>query len=65
MKMKVKATFIGQDGSLGFKTGQQYELEVEAYATLGFDQLRIEPSNCIYESLNAFLNNWSNVTKVL
>lgn len=65
MKTKtVIATFKGQDLSCGYRTGQLYELllteEKEGFSirhTFGCPDC----SYCLYESVFAFLNNWTNI----
>jgi len=59
--LKVKAKFIGQDGSCGYKNGYEYDLLIrnnqkgviiEDYGIAGI---------CKYESTVAFLKNWTNI----
>lgn len=59
-EMKVTAKFIGEDGSLGYVREREYILEFETlvngiriYDTIGKGMV------CRYDSLKAFLNNWS------
>lgn len=71
-KKQVKATFIGQDGSLGYTKGKDYVLtirmagdmypagsiHIERYSTV--DELNGD-GGCIYGSMIAFLDNWTNI----
>ena len=59
---RIKATFIGTDGSLGYKTGKEYSLfvrkqldgETEIYIC------RVSGGGaCIYSDLYAFIKNWT------
>ena len=58
--MKIFAKFTGEDGSLGYKNGTEYELVVSRG-----DEIEIHRGNnagiCIYESLIAFFINWNNI----
>lgn len=53
--------FLGEDGSLGFRTGRVYKLEVET----GYKRLRVTYYSaagnvyCVYQSWNSFFKNWS------
>lgn len=60
----VKAVFIGEDGSLNYEKDKQYTLKIEhsqinrkIWATDMFG----EGKECIYESVVAFLNNWTEI----
>ena len=58
--MIIKAIFKGKDGSLGYKNGQEYLLQVEQYDNS--KMLRIEhPTKCVYSTLTSFLRNWENI----
>jgi len=63
---KVKATFIGKDGSRGFVKGKEYTLKLSKYPTDG--SLLADDTNgvsyCEYSSFITFLNNWENVRTV-
>lgn len=48
----ITARFVGKDGSLGYKHGQIYQLVIEGNRI-------IRPIPCPYESIEAFLNNWT------
>ncbi len=51
----MRLTFIGADGSLGFRTGQTYRLNVQAWGA----GVRITaPTVCPYASQAAFWENW-------
>lgn len=58
---KLKAKFIGRDGSMGFKHGQSYELQVWVHR----DKIWIRGNRrqerhlrCVYSGIGAFLSNW-------
>lgn len=64
--MYIIATFIGEDGSMGLRTGRRYELVIAAYEPnkdrFGIylpDQTRVP-----YATLEAFFRNWSNVSAI-
>lgn len=69
--MKNKFTFIGADGSLGYRHGKEYDLDMEISST---QRVVIYPSTeelelgvlklCVYGSLNAFKNNWLMYSRV-
>lgn len=52
--MKVLAKFKGSNGSLGYKTGQLYDLILSQNTII----LHNGEGKCIYESLEAFFKNW-------
>lgn len=59
---RIKATFIGKDGSLEYVTGKEYSL----YVIEGYNEaMRIwrvsGGGTCAYRSIIAFLNNWTNI----
>lgn len=57
--MKYTATFKGRDGSLGYRTGQTYRLTIYR-SQRGVVISRPDGSGlCPYESLRAFLRNWT------
>lgn len=49
--MIIRACFVGKNGSMGFKTGQVYDLEVIR------NDIRT-PKYVPYETVEAFLRNW-------
>lgn len=63
----IAAIFIGTDGSCGYMHERRYVLRVTFDVHAGYP-ITIERQDgtgyCPYQSLNAFLNNWSNVTKI-
>lgn len=63
--MKIKAKFIGEDGSLGYKKGKVYELNFTTF--LNTTTVRISINHiqgiCDYSSFEKFLENWTNVAK--
>lgn len=65
-KKRVKATFIGQDGSLGYVNGKDYVLTIRMADDLyPAGSIFISEINgdggCIYGSMIAFLDNWTNI----
>ena len=66
MKNRIKATFKGEDGSLGYSTGYTHLLILEQYGWLE-SQIRGYPVSirllngkgfCPYSSMEAFKSNW-------
>ena len=47
----ILARFIGQDGSLGYRNGENYLLTVRGNEI-------VKPIRCPYGSVEAFLRNW-------
>lgn len=63
--MIISATFIGTDGSLGYRRGQRYRLVVNEDTTRAGRVLEIvSPVKCPYANLSAFLRNWQSLTLV-
>jgi len=68
--IKVKAIFKGQDGSCGYKHGQEYALTIWNQSKISNENIAIELSDnpdknyCEYESIVSFLNNWDCVRHV-
>jgi len=67
-QIKVKATFKGKDGSMGFITGKEYTLKLDAWNLMD-NSLSIYDINnmnhyCEYTSFITFLNNWRDVSSV-
>jgi hypothetical protein len=63
---RIKAVFIGANGSDGYATNMQYVLIVNNSDNFyGEGRIHIERENggggCVYESFVAFLNNWDNI----
>lgn len=58
----IKAKFQGQDGSMGFKKGNEYSLSVTHQGGINmniwvqFNDIKVE-----YQSLISFLDNWDNI----
>lgn len=50
-RMKVRARFIGTDGSLGYRNGEVYDLTMKGNRI-------VLPTPCPYSSVEAFLRNW-------
>lgn len=68
-EMIITATFKGQNGSLGYIKGTQYELRM-THAKTGFiciqhTDVRNPSGYCQYESMIAFLRNWTQVNDTL
>jgi len=56
---KTKATFIGESGSLGFVYGKEYELSLKGM-TISYKR-EFSIVECKYNSIEAFLNNWTDI----
>lgn len=70
-EMIITATFIGQDGSLGYKTHKEYKLRLTHRVTIHGSDIRIEDTSgknpaqpCEYSTMLTFLQNWENVKDV-
>lgn len=65
-KKLIKAIFIGQDGSLGYRHEMQYTLHIHSHANgyICIWRAKDEEGYCDYESISAFLNNWDNILNV-
>lgn len=63
----IAATFNGKDGSLGFRTGNRYKLEIECNTgEMGDVSIRSIGNlnigqGCIYKNVIKFLENWTNI----
>lgn len=53
--MKVRATFIGKDGSLGYLKGKEYLLTVNRNSV----QREDGTGYCEYGTIELFLKNWA------
>lgn len=53
----MKAIFIGEDGSMGFKNGQTYRIRTECRENMIY-VLEIHGLFCPYSNIEAFLRNW-------
>ncbi len=63
---KIKATFIGQDGNLGYEHGKEYELHIEALRWHPGSSMRIyclanREGTCPYRNIETFLENWTHI----
>lgn len=56
--MKVTATFVGSNLSMGFIKGQTYTLDVRG------NTIYTGTKSCPYNSLEAFLRNWTDIEVV-
>lgn len=61
MTRKMRARFIGQDGSIGYRTGQLYDLMIVKVNLFSDRPLIIFPQRCPYGSWAAFWRNWEEV----
>ena len=68
METKIKAIFTGHDGSLNYKTNQEYSLNLEhkkggniSINTNKIEEMNILTGDCEYESMTSFLKNWNNI----
>lgn len=58
MKLE-KFIFIGKDGSLGFRHGQAYWIEVNSFVRIHITyKTKQGEIDCPYESWRAFFKNW-------
>lgn len=60
----VKAIFRGQNGSCGFETNREYQLEIYHDAN---SYIRIDGGDarhCDYQSFISFMNNWDNIRNI-
>lgn len=63
----ITARFIGEDGSLGFRNGVLYKLELdcntEEYGDVSVQSIGVLNKNqgCIYDSVIKFLDNWTDI----
>ena len=58
--MKITAIFQGRNGSLGYENGKRYGLTLAN--AKGMSVQREDGTGlCPYQSLSAFLNNWSDI----
>lgn len=59
--LQIIATFTGTTGSMGFITGQRYELIVRYIRSRGRFELKTRDGQlfCPYQSTEAFAKNWS------
>ena len=60
--MTIKSTFLGLDGSLGFRNGKEYDLWVDVLPT---GQIKINNRSnpeqvCVYNTFWGLSGNWSN-----
>ena len=61
------ATFVGEDGSLGYKKGQSYTLRVTQFREgmeIHISIANSEKGKCVYSSLYKFFQNWENVSQM-
>lgn len=58
--MRIAATFIGEDGSLGYQHRQRYILDVRDHAIVRIDGTGF----CPYTGIEAFLSNWTAVERL-
>lgn len=62
----IKATFIGQDGSMGFKKDTEYVLTLKYAYPATQTGIIIQQYNsgflwCEYSSIFTFMENWTNI----
>ena len=62
--MRIKATFVGNNGSCGYVESASYFLRVEQGQDneIIIDRVDNLGGQCVYETLKSFLNNWNEVT---
>lgn len=56
--MIIQARFVGQDGSLGYRHGSTYRLNVWLNSVRDIEGVGLE---CPYSNAEAFLRNWSDI----
>lgn len=64
---RIKATFIGKNGSVGLKKNRDYILIVRSKDAVNIkvlNDVNERHVNCLYGSLHAFLNNWDNIQTI-
>jgi hypothetical protein len=57
--LAIEATFIGEDGSMGYRTGRIYSLIVQGCRVDRLENPGTDP--CPYASVESFLRNWSEI----
>lgn len=59
----VEATFKGQNGSLGYKTGTKYDLMIthKKKGNIIMQDVKQSMPGCEYESIISFMENWDNI----
>jgi hypothetical protein len=57
--MIIEAKFIGKN-SLGYETNEKYKLKVSDFGGMSIKRLD-DSGKCPYESLSAFLRNWTDI----
>lgn len=64
MEKKIKATFIGQEGSCGYKNGLEYDLILKQdYGTNIIISRDGETDGlCAYDTMIGFTDNWTNIS---
>lgn len=69
--MVISATFIGQNGSLGYLTNKPYQLNItKSVSKKGNIKItrNVSPpdpfGNCVYSNIETFLQNWTNIKTV-
>lgn len=60
---RIRAIFRGQNGSCGFETNREYQLEVH-HNGRGYIQIDGGGRHCDYQSLVSFMNNWDNIRNI-
>jgi len=64
---KIKAVFIGENGSLGYETNKEYTLTISGAPLPNL--IKIEPKTkkckpCEYGGIISFISNWDNIRNV-
>ncbi len=62
-QITVEATFKGQNGSLGYKTGTKYDLMIthKKKGHIMMQDVKQSMPGCEYESIISFMENWDNI----
>lgn len=60
----IKATFVGKDGSLGYRHDRRYSLHLDGSTIRLLGTEPDDRSACVYDSLQSFFENWTAVAVV-
>ena len=62
---KIRAQFIGTNGSLGYETDRVYTLHIESNCSGITIMRKLDHEGlCVYSNIDRFLENWTNVSKI-
>lgn len=72
--MKIRATFTGENESLGYKTGKEYQLQIQppknysksnTTMIFGRDEFGNEKVPCCCNNIITFLTNWDHIEVIV